>query len=306
MNRRTLVKAIAAGSATATLSSAGHTAQTTAGAHRNGGPKVITGDGTALYVQAFGAGRPVVFVSAWTLDSRFWGSHMVALAKRGFRCVAFDRRGHGRSDAPLFGYDADTLAGDLAAVLDECGVRDAVLVAHSMGSGEVARYLARFGTERVSKLLLVAPTTPHITQTPDNPEGVPEQMVRTLLDSVTEDFPEWIEANEAPFFTPQTGSGTRAWIKSMMLSVPLPIAATLREQAARTDFRQDLQAIHIPCLILHGDKDASAPLPLTGIRTQQLIAGSKLEVYPGAPHALPLTHRVRFLADLEQWARSGQ
>jgi pimeloyl-ACP methyl ester carboxylesterase len=291
--------------ATLAMGTAGAAAAPKAPRDRRESPsQVRCPDGNALFVQDVGQGRPLVFVSAWTLDSRFWGSHIAALAAAGFRCVAIDRRGHGRSDAPSSGYDADTLASDLASVLEQRNLRDAVLIAHSIGGGESVRYLARHGEERVAKLVLVAPTTPCIVKSDDNPEGVPGAMVDAMLDEIARDFPQWVANNEAPFFVAETVPETRTWIKAMMLGVPLPIALTFRQQAGRTDFRPDVRAVRQPTLILHGDKDASAPLSLTGARTAKLMQDAKLVVYEGAPHALPLTHRDRFLTDLMNFARA--
>jgi non-heme chloroperoxidase len=224
------------------------------------------------------------------------------MASAGFQAIAFDRRGHGRSDAPSYGYDADMLADDLAVVIESLDIRDIVLVSHSMGSGEVARYLTRHGSERVGKLVFVAPTTPYLVKTEDNPDAVPVEMLDGRLAAIAKNFPEWVRDNEAPFFTAETDSETRAWIKAMMLGVSVPVAVTFQQLAGKTDFRPDLKRIELPTLVLHGDNDASAPLPLTGAKTAGLIRGSQLIVYENAPHALPLTHRDRFIADLTSFA----
>jgi non-heme chloroperoxidase len=267
------------------------------------GPFISAKDGTRLFVQQWGNGRPIVFVSAWTLNSDFWGTHLQAMASAGFQAIAFDRRGHGRSDAPSCGYDADMLADDLAVVIESLDVQDIVLVSHSMGSGEVARYLTRHGSERVAKLVFVAPTTPYLVKTEDNPDAVPEEMLDGRLAAIAKNFPAWVRDNEPPFFTAETDSETRAWVKAMMLGVSVPVAVTFQKLAGKTDFRPDLKRIELPALVLHGDQDASAPLPLTGAKTADLIRGSKLIVYENAPHALPLTHRDRFLADLTAFAQ---
>ena len=266
------------------------------------GPFVTAKDGTRLYVQDWGSGRPFLFVSAWTLNSDFWGTHMLAVTKAGFRAVAFDRRGHGRSDAPSYGYDADTLAEDLAQVLDALDLRDVILVAHSMGAGEVVRYMTHHGAGRIGRVVLVAPTTPYIVRTEENPDAVPEDMLDGMLGTIAKNFPEWVRDNEQPFFIADTDSETRAWIKTMMLGVPLPIAITFRHSSGRTDFRSDLKAVEIPALVLHGDHDASAPIALTGVKTARLLRNGKLVVYENAPHCLPLTHRDRFLEDLMAFA----
>jgi|KBSSwiStaDraftv2_1062776.scaffolds.fasta_scaffold58002_2 pimeloyl-ACP methyl ester carboxylesterase len=311
MDRRLLVKVMGIAGSVALVgrvrgaaSPGRNTASAVTQTPQRGAPFLATSDGTRLYVQDFGAGRPIVFLSAWALDSRFWGSHMVALAAEGFRTVAFDRRGHGRSDAPSTGYDADTLAKDLATVLNQLDLKNSVIVAHSIASGEAVRYLSTLNRARVSKLLLVAPTTPYITKTDSNPEGVPVEMVTAMRQQVARNFPAWVHDNEAPFFTADTDPETRVWLKTMMLSMSLPIAVSFRDIASRTDFRDDLRAIEVPTLIIHGDKDVSAPLALTGARTQRLLRNCLLSVYEGAPHALPLTHRDRFLADVAAFSKS--
>jgi non-heme chloroperoxidase len=307
MNRPAVVNAAAATGAAAALLAVQSTAKTQASdakAATNAprSPFVTANDGTRLYVQDWGSGRPLLFVSAWALNSDFWGTHMHAAMKAGFRALAFDRRGHGRSDAPSYGYDADTLAEDLAHVLDTLDLRDVILVAHSMGAGEAVRYLTRHGAGRISKLVFVAPTTPYLVKTEDNPDAVPEDMLDGMLATIAKNFPEWVRDNEQPFFIAETDNETRTWIKAMMLGVPLPIAITFRHSAGRTDYRSDLKTIEIPALVLHGDHDASAPIALTGVKTAHLLRNGKLVVYEKAPHCLPLTHRDRFLQDLLTFA----
>lgn len=264
----------------------------------NRSPFVITNDGTRLFVQDWGNGRPVVFLSAWTFHSNVWGSYVATLTARGFRCIAPDRRGHGRSEAPNGGYDLDTLTDDVATVVEQLDLRDVVLVAHSMGSIEAVRYCAGRGSKRVARLVLAAPVTPFILKTTNNPEGVPSEFIEAQDEAVASDFPRWIEENEEPFFTPDTPRETRSWIKAMMLSVPLPVALACRKTISAADLREHVQRIAFPTLIVHGDKDASAPLPITGARTARMIPNCKLIVYPGAPHGIVLTHQQRFVSDL--------
>ena len=264
----------------------------------NRSPFVIMNDGTRLFVQDWGHGRPIVFLSAWTFHSNVWGSYVAALSARGFRCVAPDRRGHGRSEAPNHGYDLNTLATDVATVIEQLDLRDVVLVAHSMGSVEAVRYCAERGSKRVARLVLAAPVTPFILKTSDNPEGVPSELIEAQHEAIASDFARWIEENEEPFFTPDTPRETRAWIKAMMLSTPLPVALACNKTISAADLRKDVQRIACPTLIVHGDKDASAPLPITGARTARMIPNCKLIVYPGAPHGIVLTHQQRFVSDL--------
>lgn len=309
MNRRTVLEAAAIGgfgaafsvcAAATELASSEAIAQTTANMSRQTrrNPFVRAKDGTNLYVQDWGAGRPIVLLAAWTFNSAVWGEHIAALTAASNRCVAFDRRGHGRSDAPSGGYDVDTLADDVAAVFEQRDLKDAILVAHSMGTIEAVRYLARHGVTRVKKLVLIAPTTPFLRKSDDNPDAVPVEFIEAQYGQIAKDYAKWMADNEAPFFGPDTVADTRNWIKTMMLSVPLPIALECRRTISMADTRRDLAELSLPTLILHGDKDASAPLPLTGAKTAKLIKGSRLVVYEGAPHALVLTHRERVLSDI--------
>jgi len=296
MNRRTILEATLLGTAFAAASPAA--AQTAAAQQPARMSRVTAKDGTALFVQDWGSGRPVLFLAAWTFNSSVWGNHIVALNAKGYRCVAPDRRGHGRSDIPAAGYDLDTLTDDVADVIEQLDLRDVTLVAHSMGSIEAVNYLARHGSDRIARLVLVAPTTPFLVKTEDNPDAVPKAAIDAQNQAIAQDFPKWMAENEAPFFMPDTPEVTRAWIREMMLSVPLPVALACRKTISFADLRASAAGINRPTLILHGDKDASAPLALTGAKTAKLIKGSKLRIYEGAPHALPLTHSERLLSDL--------
>jgi len=259
---------------------------------------VTAKDGTKLFVQDWGSGRPVLLLAAWTFDASSWGSQIAALDEKGFRCIAPDRRGHGRSEMPSTGYDLETLTDDVAAVIEARDLRDVTLVGFSMGTVEAVNYLARYGSDRIARLVLVAPTTPFLIKTEDNPDAVPKAMIEADNAAVARDFAKWIAANEAPFFLPETPEITRTWIREMMLSVPLPVALACRKTIAFSDLRAAAAKVDRPTLILHGDRDASAPLPLTGAKTAKLIKGSKLVVYEGAPHPLPLTHGERLIADM--------
>ncbi|MGY3233754.1 MULTISPECIES: alpha/beta fold hydrolase [unclassified Bradyrhizobium] len=261
-------------------------------------PYVTARDGTKLFVQDWGNGKPVLLLAAWTFDSSTWGSHIAALNDKGFRCIAPDRRGHGRSEMPSSGYDLETLTDDVADIIEARDLREVTLVGFSMGTVEAVNYLGRYGSDRIARLVLVAPTTPFLVQTEDNPDAVPKAMIEADNAAVARDFAKWIAANEAPFFLPETPEITRTWIREMMLRVSLPVALACRNSNSFADVRAAAAGIDCPTLILHGDKDASAPLPLTGAKTAKLIKGSKLVVYEGGPHPLPLTHGERLIADM--------
>ena len=295
MNRRTVLEATLLGTA---LAAAAPAAAQTSVAQVARASRVTAKDGTSLFVQDWGSGQPLLFLAAWTFNSSAWGSHIVALNARGYRCIAPDRRGHGRSDMPAAGYDLDTLTEDVAAIIEQRDLRDVTLVAHSMGSIEAVNYLARHGSDRIARLVLVAPTTPFLVKTEDNPDAIPKPMIDAQNEAIAQDFPKWMAANEPPFFMPDTPEITRAWIREMMLSVPLPVALACRKTISFADLRTAAAGIDRPTLIVQGDKDASAPLPLTGAKTARLIKGSRLTVYEGAPHALPLTHGERLVSDL--------
>jgi non-heme chloroperoxidase len=264
---------------------------------------VNTKDNVGLFYRDGGAGEPVLFCAAWALSSIAWQYQMMAVVDSDRRAVSYDRRGHGRSDDPGGGYDYDTLADDLATVIQRLDLRGVTLVAHSMGSGEAVRYLTRHGDDRIDKLVLLAPATPFALKTPDNPNGVDSAMFAARRNEWRRDFARWIEENEGPYI----GEGLpgcsvsqllRDWTKSDMLATTLQAAVQFQRAAVQTDFREELTIISVPTLIIHGDADASAPLPLTGVPTAALIPNSRLNVYENAPHGLYLTHLGRVNQDL--------
>lgn len=261
-------------------------------------------DGTRLFHRDWGEGRPVVFASSWALTSEMWAYQVAHLSEAGFRCIAFDRRGHGRSDAPAHGYDMDTLADDIAAVIDQLGLKQVDLVAHSMGGSEVARYIGRHGAGRVRKVALVAPAGPCLVQKPDNAFGAPQAYFDARIAEWRADFPKWARENQAPFFTPSTSQPMQEWLIAQMLSTPTPVAIAAFQALVRADVRPDLAKIDRPTLVLHGDRDASAPLDITGRRFAAGIKGAELKVYAGAPHGIFVTHMEQVNRDLETFLRA--
>ncbi len=263
-------------------------------------------DGTRLFVSDRGAGPAILMLSAWTLRSDVWGFHQAALAEAGYRVVAPDRRGHGRSDEPGRGYDLDTLADDVAAIIAALDLHDVTLVAHSMGAAEAVRWLSRHGQARVARLLLIAPVTPCLTAADDNTAGVPAAVFDGMRAAIAADFPQWLSDNEATFFTAATSQGMRDWIRGMMLSVALPTVLACQRAFTAADLREECRAIACPTLIVQGDKDASAPLAITGRATAALIPGSRLQIVEGAPHALPITHAATLLDIMRRVAASAR
>ena len=265
-------------------------------------PFVETADRTSLFVTEWGSGPPVVFTHAWGLRSDQWNYQIPALAGSGLRCVLYDRRGHGRSDRPAAGYDIDTLADDLAAVIGHFGLHGATLVAHSLGSKEAIRYLTRHGQERIARLVLIGPVTPLLRRTADNPDGLDPALIDANYAAVAANVPKWCADFEAagPYFgsSPGGSQGLVDWTIKMIVDTPLPVLLETLEVNADVDMRAELQKIQVPALIIHGDQDASAPIELTGRKTAELIGGASLTVYPGAGHGLYASDHDTLNADL--------
>lgn len=256
-----------------------------------------------IFYRDQGAGRPVVFVTSWALSSSMWQYQMHHLADNGFRAIGYDRRGHGRSDDPGTGYDFDTLADDLAALIEHLDLADVTLVGHSMGGGEIVRYLTRHGESRVAKIVLVGSTVPCLRQRPDNPDGVPATAGDELLARLRTDFGGWVEENAEPFFGGELPQATRDWVVRECMSVDLHAAIGCVETNMTADFRPELPKITVPALVVHGEHDVSAPLDLCGRVTAELIPGAELTVYSDAAHALFLTHTQRLNEDLLEFAQ---
>jgi non-heme chloroperoxidase len=262
-------------------------------------PFLDMGDGASLFYLDWGSGAPVVFTHAWALNADLWEYPMIALTERGLRCVAYDRRGHGRSRDLGSGYDFDTLADDLARVLDALDLRDVTLVGHSMGCGEIARYLSRHGAERIARAVLVSTVTPLLVKTPDHPDGA-DPAVYEGIAALKSDRPATFAGGVAQFAGPSSGVSPQLsdWIVQQFLRSSPKAAIECTRALARADFRGDLGAFTIPTLIIHGDADELNPLERTGLRTAQAIPASVLLVYEGGPHGLIVSHKDRFTSDL--------
>jgi non-heme chloroperoxidase len=266
---------------------------------RVAGPFVETRDGTQLFYRDWGSGAPLVFMSGWALTSDCWGYQMAPLSDSGLRCIAYDRRGHGRSSDPGRGFDADTLADDLAAVLDALDLKNVTLVTHSMAGGEAVRYLSRHGSKRVARLALVAATLPFLTKTADNPDGIdPAVFDNARRNVVLRDFPQALRDNMRPFGVAETSDAMLDWIASLMLRCSMKALVECNRALTATDFRADLAKIEVPTLIVHGDRDVSAPLAITGRKTAALMPHATVKIYEGAPHGVFLTHAERLNKDL--------
>jgi non-heme chloroperoxidase len=303
MDRRTLLKSAASTAVGAGLLAAGtDNAISTQAASAPAKPRdfIETADGVQLAYSDWGAGKPVVFIHAWALPSPMWDYQIGPLCEQGLRCITYDRRGHGRSGKPNSGYDCDTLADDLAALLTRLDLRDVTLVSHSFGSAEVVRYMTRHGADRIEKIVLIAPAAlPFVMKTPDNPTGIPAEALEFFRTRVLQtDFPKWLEEGRQAFFVADTSPSLQNWVKELMLSTPLQVAVETNRRITSTDFRRELPGITVPTLVIHGDKDVSAPIDITGRPTAALIPKAQLKVYEGAPHGIFVTHKDRLNADL--------
>jgi non-heme chloroperoxidase len=304
MQRRSALKSLMLALAGGSVASASASAQTNGNDSR---PSfVTTRDQTRIHVRDWGSGRPIVFVAPWGLCSDWWDIPVIDLSARGWRCVAFDRRGHARSDDPSRGYDFDTLSDDIAAVLDGLGLQNAVLVGHSLGGAEVVRYLTRHQSHRVSHAVLIAPTTPFNMKTDDNPDGKSRETLDTIYESLKHDLPG-LAAKAAPDFfgVPQNSVSKETmdwWCRVFLDRCSIKPLSELFKVMNETDFRPELRTIRTPTLILHGTIDKSAPLESHGRPTHELIPGSRLIVYESAAHALPYTHTDRMLSDIIKFA----
>ena len=263
-------------------------------------PYFEASDSTPLFYSEWGDGPPVLFLSGLGCSLRMWDYQFAALAEAGLRCIGLDRRGHGRSDQPKGGYDYDTLADDIAALVDRLDLAGLTMVGHSMAGGEVVRYLSRHGPDRVARLVFLAPTTPKLTSSDDNPAGAPRAVFEATWADWLRDYPKWVDDNLAPFLVPETSRAMMNWTAGL-LQAPLPVALACSQAMADADFRAEMRHIEVPSLVIHGDRDRSALLDLTGRPSAELLPYGRLQVYEGAPHGLMFTHMDRLHADILQF-----
>ncbi len=273
-------------------------------------PTLETRDGTTLFYRDWGTGRPVLFCSAWCLDSMEFQTQMTHLVAHGLRVIAYDRRGHGRSDDPGRGFDYDTLADDLADLITHLDLRELMLVGHSMGGAELVRYLTRHGSERVERIVLIAAVLPYLLVTPDNPVGVDGVLAERLRQSWLQDFGRWLDDNSGAYFGDglpgcDVSQTLRDWTMVSMTTASLRAAIECNRAVVETDFRAELAEITLPTLIIHGDHDASIPLELGGRRQAEILPDNELIVYENAPHGLYLTHGERLSTDLLTFATAA-
>ena len=264
---------------------------------------ITTRDGTQIRYKDWGTGQPVVFSHGWPLSSDAFEDQMHFLASRGYRCIAHDRRGHGRSGQPWTGNDMDTYADDLAVLIEKLDLEAAVLVGHSTGGGEVARYVGRHGTKRMAKAVLIGSVTPLMLKTPANPGGLPISKFDEIRAGVLADRSQFFQDLSIPFYgfnrpgaKDSQGLRDSFWMQGMRAG--FPAAYQCIQAFSETDLTDDLRKIDVPTLVLHGDDDQIVPIGASALLSAKLIRGATLKVHPGLPHGMCSTHKDVINADL--------
>ena len=264
---------------------------------------LTTKDRTQIYYKDWGTGQPVVFSHGWPLSSDAFEDQMFFLASRGYRCIAHDRRGHGRSSQPWSGNDMDTYADDLATLVEKLDLKAAIHVGHSTGGGEVARYIGRHGTKRVAKAVLIGAIPPLMLKTPANPGGTPIEAFNQLRAGVQADRSQFFKDFTMPFYGynrpgARVSEGVREsfWLQAMMAG--LPAAFFCIKAFSETDLTEDLKKIDVPTLVMHGDDDQIVPIADSALLSSKIIKNAKLKVYKGAPHGMCTTHKEMINEDL--------
>ncbi len=270
---------------------------------------IVTDDNTHLYVKEWGRGRPVILLHGWPLSADSWDDQAMALAQAGYRAIAYDRRGFGRSSQPWSGYDYDTLADDLAAVIDQTGAKDAAIVGFSMGGGEVARYMSRHEGKSVVQAGLISSVVPYMLKTEDHPDGVDPGVFTKMAQGIKEDRAKFFAGFFKDFFgvtllSQPVSDELMVWARSVAMQAGLRSTLECANAFATTDFRGDLGAFRVPTLIIHGTADKTVPIDTSSRAAAKGIAQATLMEYEDAPHGLFATHKDRLTSDLLNFLKS--
>jgi len=266
-------------------------------------PTITVKDGAEIYYKDWGTGQPIVFSHGWPLTADDWDSQMMFFGERGFRVIAHDRRGHGRSSQTWDGNDMDTYADDLAVLTEKLDLKNAIHVGHSTGGGEVARYIGRHGTKRVGMAVLISAVPPLMLKTEKNPAGLPISAFDDLREQYAKNRPQFYRNLTLPFYgynrpgaVISEGLRDKWWLQAMMGSVKGGYDCI--KAFSETDFTEDLKKFDVPTLVLHGEDDQIVPIVAAGLLSSKIVKGAKLKVYPGYPHGMPTTHHEQINADL--------
>ena len=264
---------------------------------------IKTKDGTELYFKEWGTGRPVILMHGWPLSADSWDFQAMAIAEAGFRVIAYDRRGFGRSSQPWTGYEYDTLSDDLASVIEQTVARDATIVGFSMGGGEVARYMSRHFAKDVVQAVLVSSVVPFMLKTNDNPSGVDRSVFDGMAEGMKQDRAKFFSGFFKDFYSGDSSSSPVSqevieWSRSVAIQAGLNATLECANAFATTDFRPDLPAFSVPTLIIHGTGDKTVPIDASSRVAAKMIANSHLIEYDGAPHGLTVTHGAQLSNDL--------
>ena len=270
---------------------------------------ITTRDGSQIYYKDWGSGQPILFSHGWPLNADMWEKQMLFLASHGYRTIAFDRRGFGRSSQPWTGYDYDTFADDIAELIHQLDLQNVVLAGFSMGGGDIVRYIARHGSARVAKLALVSAVTPIFGKSATHPEGVDLSVFAGIRAGVAADRPQFLDDFNTIFYgTNRPGAKVSQGVfkQTLFMALQASIKGTIDCVTAfsETDFRPDMASIDVPTLVIHGDDDQVVPFATTGKQAAAMIAGAQLKVYAGAPHAVAQTHSDQLNQDLLAFVQS--
>ena len=260
-------------------------------------------DSINIFYQEYGEGKPVIFIHGWPLNHEMWEYQLLELSKYNIRCIAYDRRGFGKSDATWENYDYDTLAADLNNLITHLKLSEVTLVGFSMGGGEIARYIGKYGTEKIKKVVLISSVTPYMLQTNDNSEGIKKEIFDDMIDKIIADRPEFLKEFGKQFYgvdmlNQPVSKATLQWNQMQCLMSSLNATVDCVRSFSETDFRNDLKKIDIPVLIIHGDADKTVPINVSGDKTAALLPHAKYIVYANAAHGLFITEKEKLNADL--------